>query len=58
MKEVGPNLFLFKFFDEADFERVKNDGPWTFDQHLFVFNQINVYMNLNEVSLTHVEFWV
>ncbi|KAM7473735.1 hypothetical protein LguiB_020978 [Lonicera macranthoides] len=58
VKELGPNLFLFQFFDEADLERVKNDGPWTFDQHLFVFKQISVDTNPYEVTLTHVEFWV
>ncbi|KAM7531628.1 hypothetical protein LguiB_035038 [Lonicera macranthoides] len=58
VKELGPNLFFFQFFHEQDFMHVKNNGPWTFDQYLFVLKQISVDINTYEVTLTHVEFWV
>ncbi|KAM7485968.1 hypothetical protein LguiA_001977 [Lonicera macranthoides] len=40
MKELESNLFLIQFEHEMDHNKVVNGGPWTFDQHLFVFKPI------------------
>ncbi|KAM7514762.1 hypothetical protein LguiA_004345 [Lonicera macranthoides] len=41
-----------------DLQRVLNDGPWTFEQHVFVFARYDGTMNIQEIPLTTVDFWV
>lgn len=38
MKELGPNLFLYQFAHEIDFQSIVDGSPWTFNQQLLVFS--------------------
>lgn len=58
LRELKPNLFLIQFSHKKDFERVVNDGPWTFDQPLFVFQSLGNDANPHEVELNQVDFLV
>ncbi|KAM7462720.1 hypothetical protein LguiA_030841 [Lonicera macranthoides] len=58
IKELSPNLFLFQFGHEVDMNRVINDGPWSFDQHLLVLRRLENGVSPHQVQLFHAEFWV
>lgn len=58
IKNLNHNLFLFQFFHELDMTQVLCDGPWTFDNHLLVLSQLEFGMNLQQIPLFHVNFWV
>ncbi|KAM7461472.1 hypothetical protein LguiA_029593 [Lonicera macranthoides] len=58
MKELKSNIFLVQFSDEEDLKQVINDGPWTFDYHLFVFKRLEVDMIMDATELTQVDFWI
>ncbi|XP_050207874.1 uncharacterized protein LOC126657251 [Mercurialis annua] len=56
--EAAPNLFLFQFFHERDMRRVIDDGPWTFEFHLFICRQLVVGETVAEVELWDADLWV
>lgn len=58
IKESGPNLFLFQFYHEVDFERVVDGGPWTFNTDLLIFKQISDVQQLFDIHLNEVDIWV
>ncbi|KAM7472352.1 hypothetical protein LguiA_010535 [Lonicera macranthoides] len=58
VQELKSNLFFVQFSHEMDFVRVINDGPWTFDQHLFVFQPLEEDTSPYDVVLNRVDFWV
>ena len=58
MKELESNLFLIQFEHEMDYDKVINGGPWTFDQHLFVFEPLQQDSNPHSVVLNYADFWV
>lgn len=56
--EAAPNLFLFHFFHEVDFNRIIGDGPWAFEQSLLVLEKLDPKVSPFEVPLNKVEFWI
>ncbi|XP_050211918.1 uncharacterized protein LOC126662073 [Mercurialis annua] len=56
--EAGPNLFLFQFFHEMDMKRVLEDGPWTFEFHLFICRQLVVGESVANIQLWDAVLWV
>lgn len=36
LTRIDDNIFQFKFESESDIARVLEEGPWCFDDHLFV----------------------
>ena len=58
IRDINPNLFLFKFFHELDMERVIKGGPWTFDRHLFLMKPLTTADEPTTVKLNHTELWV
>ncbi|KAH7861340.1 hypothetical protein Vadar_024815 [Vaccinium darrowii] len=56
--DVGENLFHFRFSSEANFLRVLNGGPWSFDNHLLALMKWEAGMKDGQVCFTHIDFWV
>ncbi|MBA0634772.1 hypothetical protein Godav_028817 [Gossypium davidsonii] len=56
--EVGEKRFVFQFYCEIDFDRVVNGTPWTFNNHLLVFNHLKHGEDPLEVDLLFTEFWI
>nr|XP_018632140.1 uncharacterized protein LOC108948005 [Nicotiana tomentosiformis] len=58
LKELGNNVFAFKFFDELDYERVLADAPWNFMQSPIVMWPLLPGQNPRQVELTQLNIWV
>jgi 14-3-3 protein epsilon len=58
IKEAKPGVFLFQFAHPLDMEAVIKGGPWTFDNHLLVIEQVPLGVQIDSISLQHVELWV
>lgn len=51
------NLFLFKFKDVRDKERVKEGCPWAFDNHLLMLQDFIGELRPEEYRWTHTQLW-
>jgi 14-3-3 protein epsilon len=58
IKEAKTGIFLFQFSHELDMERVLQGGPWTFDNHMLIVERVQVGMQIENIPLHHVDFWV
>ncbi|XP_050232856.1 uncharacterized protein LOC126681355 [Mercurialis annua] len=58
VSELKPNVFLFQFYHEMDLARVVNEGPWTFEHHLFLCREVKRGAIVEDVELWEAEFWV
>ncbi|XP_057418031.1 uncharacterized protein LOC130712211 [Lotus japonicus] len=58
IREVGRNLFTFRFFDERDRSWVLKQGPWNFDRFLVAVQILDPQENPTEVVLDRIPFWV
>ncbi|XP_055959759.1 uncharacterized protein LOC130014835 [Mercurialis annua] len=58
VSEIKPNLFLFQFFHELDLARVVNEGPWTFEHHLFLCQEVKRGAIVEDMELWHADLWV
>lgn len=56
--EVEKGFYLFQFYHRLDMERVTNDGPWSFDNHLLVLGRVQLGVVMSHIPLFHVAFWV
>lgn len=56
--EVGEKRYLFQFFNEIDFDRVKAGTPWFFNNHLLILQTILEGVNPAVVELKFTEFWI
>ena len=57
-QDMGRNLFLFQFQNDADFKRVLHGSPWLFDNNLLVLNVFDGSCPANQISFNHCCFWV
>ncbi|GMP21824.1 hypothetical protein CsSME_00000095 [Camellia sinensis var. sinensis] len=55
---IGMNLFLFQFHHLADKRRVLLNGPWSFDKHLILLNEVDVHLQPSVVLLSEATFWI
>lgn len=55
---VYPNLFIFKFFHDLDVERVLDDGPWTFNQHVLLLKKLDMSEQLKDITLSDLFIWL
>ncbi|GMP71721.1 hypothetical protein CsSME_00030018 [Camellia sinensis var. sinensis] len=55
---IGDNLFLFQFHHIADKRRVMLNGPWSFDKHLLLLNEVDVHLQPSEIRLSEIAFWI
>ncbi|XP_019195830.1 PREDICTED: uncharacterized protein LOC109189671 [Ipomoea nil] len=58
VQELSARKYLFKFYHESDLSRVIDDGPWTFEQSLFVLKHISESDDPEIVVLDQAEFWI
>ena len=58
IESLGSNIFMFKFFLEADKKRVMGGGPWHFDRALIVLTEPKGIRDIANQSFTHKSFWV
>lgn len=58
MRQLQTNRFLIRFYHEADFARVMDDGPWSFDQNLLLMHRLLPNEDPDEVDLQSPEFWI
>ncbi|MBA0553678.1 hypothetical protein Golob_012838 [Gossypium lobatum] len=50
--DLGEKRYLFKFYNPLDLDRVINGTPWTFNNHLLVFNLLKEDNDLLQVALS------
>ena len=55
---LGDHKLLFIFDNKLDVERVLQNGPWSFDKHLIVFQRYNKDTVLEDYSLNEATLWV
>ncbi|XP_058759140.1 uncharacterized protein At4g02000-like [Vicia villosa] len=58
IKEAMEGRFLFQFNHRLDMEAVQKGGPWTYDSHLLILNQVQLRVQIENIPLYHVDFWV
>ncbi len=57
-RDMGNNMVVFTFEDEADMVRVIQSEPWSYDKHLVAFQRVEADTAIEEVECSHVSFWV
>uniref|UniRef100_A0A2N9ETE5 Reverse transcriptase domain-containing protein n=1 Tax=Fagus sylvatica TaxID=28930 RepID=A0A2N9ETE5_FAGSY len=57
-RDMGDNILLFEFEDEADMERVLFSEPWSYDKYLMAFNKVVEDVEIGNVVFDKVAFWV
>ncbi|XP_058782355.1 uncharacterized protein At4g02000-like [Vicia villosa] len=57
-KEAANGLFLFQFEHKLDMEAALNGGPWTYDNHLMILERVKLGVQIENIPLYHVDFWV
>lgn len=58
LKSGGEEISLLFLFRKMDLERVKNEAPWTFNNHLLVFHRMDEGEDSPKVPLIYTWFWV
>ncbi|WOG91293.1 hypothetical protein DCAR_0310541 [Daucus carota subsp. sativus] len=59
MEETSyPNLFIIKFFHKLDMQRVLDDGPWTFNQQVFLLKKLEGEEQLSELKISELFIWL
>jgi 14-3-3 protein epsilon len=58
IKKVAPSLFLFQFYHRIDKDRVVSGGPWSFENHMLVVNDIKPGDVYSQIPLNHMSIWV
>uniref|UniRef100_A0A2N9I5I3 Reverse transcriptase domain-containing protein n=1 Tax=Fagus sylvatica TaxID=28930 RepID=A0A2N9I5I3_FAGSY len=57
-QDMGNNMVVFTFEDEADMARVLQSEPWSYDKHLVSFQRVEADMAIEEMECRCVSFWV
>ncbi|XP_057453130.1 uncharacterized protein LOC130744991 [Lotus japonicus] len=58
IRDIGPNLFTFRFDDKQDRDRVLLGGPWNYNHFVLVLKVLEVDESPSQVPLDRVPFWV
>ncbi|XP_057444766.1 uncharacterized protein LOC130737012 [Lotus japonicus] len=58
IRNVGLNLFSFRFASAKDKELVLRSGPWIFNRHLLALNSFDLAVNPASIPVTRVPIWV
>lgn len=58
IKVAKDGLYLFHFSHNLDMQSVLKGGTWTFDSHLLVLEKVQLGIQIENIPLFHVEFWV
>ncbi|MBA0682608.1 hypothetical protein Goari_024309 [Gossypium aridum] len=51
ISDLGEKHYLFKFYHKVDIDRVVNEPPWTFNNHLLLFHRLKGEENPLQISL-------
>ena len=57
-QDMGNNILLFEFEDEADLERVLFSKQWSYDKHLVAFCRLMEDVEIEKVVFDQTTFWV
>ena len=57
-KELETNLWLFKFEEEDDKNRVLTGRPWSYDRHMLVLNEFHGHCPPSQMVFLHSLVWV
>ena len=57
-RDLGNNLMLFTFEDDADLDRVLLYEPWSFDKSLVAFQRAEDEIDPETLVFKHTAFWV
>lgn len=58
IKDMGENLTFFKFENECDLERVLEHEPWTYDNHLVIFEKVLENVPISALPFKFTTIWV
>lgn len=58
VKQAKEGLFLFHFSHNMNMKATLKGGSWTFDSHLLIIERGQVGVQIENIPLNHVEFWV
>lgn len=58
IEKEGRNLYLCKFGNQRDKNRVTKGGPWSFDSNLLVFDEPKGNTCLSSLSFRYTFFWI
>jgi hypothetical protein len=58
IRDMGNNILVIVFDDEADRERVLQGEPWAYDKHLIMFQRIAKEEAIEEVNFSEISFWI
>lgn len=53
---AGTNIFAFKFQSQLDRDWVFNNGPWSFNKNLIVFEEPVTNQRISELKFNKIEF--
>jgi hypothetical protein len=56
--DMGKNIVMFIFQDDADAERVIVNGPWSFDKHLIILSRLDDNTPFSTACFDYMSFWV
>ena len=56
--DVGNSILQFKFNSKYQMEWVEHNGPWNFDNNLFLLCRWTKGLSVNNISFTHSPFWI
>lgn len=58
VRDMGDNILLSEFEDEADMEQVLFSEPWSYDKYLVAFRKVVEDVEIEKVVFDQVAFWV
>lgn len=58
IKQTKEGLFLFYYAHNLDMEATLKGEPWMFDSHLLILERVKLGVQIDNISLFNVEFWV
>lgn len=56
--DIGGYKYSFVFYHIMDLRKVLEGGPWSFEQNMLVYKQVNETEDLQTMELNEVEIWV
>ncbi|XP_038714588.1 uncharacterized protein LOC120008131 [Tripterygium wilfordii] len=54
---IGPNVYQFLFPNDFTMERVLEEGPWSFDNHMLVLKRWEIGMAATNLSFDSISLW-
>jgi hypothetical protein len=58
VRDMGDNILLFEFEDEADMERILFSEPWSYDKYVVAFRNVVEDVEIEKMVFDQVAFWV